>query len=226
MVTARIQDSSRRIAQCQMVIDLQRGMLKKELVVLYKAGPLGGMKLLLSSKDPSELISRYYYLRTLARHNGLRIEQTRENMGKLDSYRAQNLQRAADLNASKSGAEQARREAAAEKRRRESLLSEVQHKKSLSQSLLKELGASASQLQDLITHMQGEAEAERQRHRQQSHDVSGELDQGPSSSAARITCLGRCGAGWFRISASKCTRFSTPRSLTGALRSPLPWARW
>lgn len=177
VVRNRLADLNRKEARYQADIALERGMLKKELVALYKSGPLGGVKLLLSSRNPYELISRYHTLRTFARYNSARISQIRTNMIALQEAKAENLRQEFLYKTSKKGAERSSLNAGMEKKRRENLLGSVRLKKTRSQTLMKELATAALQLQNLFSRLQGEAEVEQRRRHQR---VGVELDQGPS----------------------------------------------
>jgi septal ring factor EnvC (AmiA/AmiB activator) len=185
IVQSRLGEVAAQAKRCQDEIDLNHAMLRAELRSLYEAGPLKSMELLLSSKDPSELISRYHYLRALARHNQQRIDETRQDLVKLQDYQNQYAQKEAQIKSYKDQAELARRQALQEKRKRERMLAQVRQKKSRSEGLLKELDAAAGQLQDLIGKLGEEAAAAEARRRHGHPKVSGDLDEGPSKLGRR-----------------------------------------
>jgi septal ring factor EnvC (AmiA/AmiB activator) len=139
------------------------------------------VKLLLSSRNPYELISRYHTLKTLARHGSARITLARANVAALEAGRAENLRQAAVYKASKKGAEQAKRNAATEKKRRENLMGTVRLKKTRIQGLIKELDAADLRLQNLFSRL-AEVNAEQRRNHRR---VRTELDHGPSKLGRR-----------------------------------------
>lgn len=140
-------------------VESNRAWLARELRLMQKSGPMGEVTLLLSAKEPAELISRYRFIKALARQNARKVQDTRLKMAKLDEYARFHKVRELELKNYKSATELARVKAEAEKRRRNALLNGIRQKKGRTETLLKELEGSAQSLQEKMDQLQQAAAA-------------------------------------------------------------------
>ncbi len=71
-IRRKIQEQRQAINLSQKTVDKSRSSLEKRLVVLYKEGDIGPLKILFSAESPTEMAQQYHYLtRVLARDNEL-----------------------------------------------------------------------------------------------------------------------------------------------------------
>jgi septal ring factor EnvC (AmiA/AmiB activator) len=182
IVQEKIAEIERRQQTDQVALAANRAWLSRELRVVQRNGTLGEVRLLLSAKDPAELISRYRFLKTLARNSAARVREMKAGMAKLDEYDRDFKVRKLEFENSKAAAVAARIRAEAEKRKRNALLNGIRQKKVVADSLLREL---AQNLESKLAEIQRNAEAEAEAAasaRQAQHHGAIEVDtSGPSS---------------------------------------------
>ena len=134
-----------------------RALMGRRVTALYKAGPLRPALLLFSSRSTGELVSRWRFLRELARDDQRRIEEARRRLAQVEEYRREFKSREAELAKRRGDVAKARSQVDVERRRRESLLKKVRVRKSQAKEMLGALEVSAGELSSLMARLQAEA---------------------------------------------------------------------
>jgi septal ring factor EnvC (AmiA/AmiB activator) len=159
----------------------KRAMLSRELRLIFRAGPMGEVRLLLSAKEPAELLSRYRFLKTLAMNNADRVEEMRKQLNQVDEVTRENKVRELEIQNLKSSAQANRLKAESKKRSYSALLNGIRQRKSQTLALLKELDETHQNLEAKMLEMQRAAQEEEQNREQAQHSSAPiQLDQGPS----------------------------------------------
>jgi septal ring factor EnvC (AmiA/AmiB activator) len=158
-VQDRLAELSRAEAGRQQAVTRGRARLGFELRAAQRQGGLGAVKLLLSSRRPSELMLRYRFTRTLARQGIRDLNETRDGLAKIAEFKRETQLRELELQNYRDGAEKARRNALLEQRRRTFKLDAIRKSRGQTQALLDGLNESARKLQDKIAELQRLAEA-------------------------------------------------------------------
>lgn len=155
-VLKRIDDQKELVASGKQKIKRVGKRLEKRLVVLYKEGEVGPLKILFSADSPTELAQQYHYLSRVAGYDRELLEEYRSeqlaHQQALTDLEQLHQQKAALLKK-----EEQQRQVAADGRRLQSrLLQQVkQEKKQLNQELA-QLKERAERLQGLISRLKRE----------------------------------------------------------------------
>lgn len=157
LVEGRLRQVSGQLAQLDGELGARRETLRLRLRGMQRRGPLSSLHLLFSSRQPGQLISRWRFLRELAEADRRRLELTRQTLAQVEGYKRVYQQTQSDLQRRRSDVEKGRKRVESERQARELALRDIRGKKAKTQAMLKELEASAGQLQDLLGNLQNES---------------------------------------------------------------------
>ncbi len=158
LVETRLRQVTGQLSQLESDLGVQREALRSRVRSMQRRGQLRSMVLLFSSRDPGRLISRWRFLRELASADRRRLELTRQTLAQVEGYKRVYQQTEADLRKRRGDVETGRKRVETERQRREVVLRDIRGKKAKTQGMLKELEASAGQLQDLLGTLHVEAD--------------------------------------------------------------------
>lgn len=180
---ARLATLQERTSEGKLDIDANREKLSSALRVIYKSGTLGEASLLFSAKDPAELLSRYRFLKAMARENALRLIHTKARLAEYDQDTRDNQVMELNYENLMKAAEGDRRLDESLQRKQTQRLSAIRREKSDTEGLLGELEEQAKnlddKLQEILAARRAEEQAEAAREQTQ-HLGSVALDSGPS----------------------------------------------
>ncbi len=139
-------------------ITANRDLLRSELKALYKAGRLEPARLLFSSKQPGQLISRLRFMSDIARHNSRRMRDTRQKLESIEDFKKEYSAQELVLLAQKQAAQEAKRRAESEVRRRAALLKGAERTSSRKKNLLEGKKKAATELENLVLSLNSRQE--------------------------------------------------------------------
>jgi septal ring factor EnvC (AmiA/AmiB activator) len=157
----RIVTLSREIASTETRLTRSRGLLKRRLRAIYKQGRFGYVRMLLSADDFSAAGRRLKYLSAVAAQDQRLMLTYGATLADLSRKRAELERHKAEVADAKEKAAATRGQIAEEQRKRRILLASVREEKAGHLAAVKELDASAKDLQALITRLQTEEERQR-----------------------------------------------------------------
>lgn len=155
----QVDEKKQQVAAGKQIIRQTGKRLEKRLVVLYKEGEIGPLKILFSADSPTELVQQYHYLTLVLEHDRELLDDYRTAV----ENQQQQLHEVERLNQQKVvllKKEQQQRTVAADGRRLQSrLLKQVKVEKKQLKQELAQLQEKAKRLQALITRLQRKAVA-------------------------------------------------------------------
>ncbi len=165
---AKLRGSSQRIARLSQEISTtesrlarSRELLKRRLRAIYKQGRLGYVRMLLAAEDFSAAGRRLKYLSAIAGQDQRLMQQYGTTLTVLSQKRMELEQYKAEIADAREKAAATRGQIAEEQRKRRILLASVREEKAGHLATVKELEASAKDLQALIARLQSEEERQR-----------------------------------------------------------------
>lgn len=159
----RIRRLSQEIAAAEEKLGRAKALLARRLRALYKQGRLGGIRLLLSSDDLSQMARRLKYLSAVASQDRRIISDYTTTLAELRRKKAELEQYKAQIAKSRALAREKRQEILEERRVRRLLLAKVRKRKADHLATLRELEQASKELQALVTRLKAEEEAARRR---------------------------------------------------------------
>jgi len=150
-VNERLDSAVAHLEVIEAEIDRMRPALRRRARELYKLGELSYLRMLLSVDRPSDLISGYRFVATLARRDNERFSRFKANMALAATARQQlelETQEAMQLQAE---VRNARRRLDADRRRKTTLLREIVEKKETQAAYVAELKEAETQLESLLS---------------------------------------------------------------------------
>ena len=165
---AKLRDSTQRIGRLSQDIGATEGrlvrsrtLLKRRLRAIYKQGRFGYVRLLLSAEDFSAAGRRIKYLSAVAAQDQRLTQTYSTTLADLSQKRAELTRYKAEVADAKEKVATTRGQIAEEQRKRRILLASVREEKAGHLATIKELEASAKDLQALIARLQSEEERQR-----------------------------------------------------------------
>lgn len=157
----RIARLSQEIASTEARLNRSRGLLRLRLRALYKQGRFAYVRLLLSAEDLSAAGRRLKYLSAVAGQDQRLMRTYGATLADLSRKRSELERYKAEVADAKEKAAATRAQIAEEQRKRRVLLASVREEKAGHLAAVKELEASAKDLQALIARLQSEEERQR-----------------------------------------------------------------
>ena len=157
----RIVKLSQEIASTETRLSRSRGLLKRRLRAIYKQGRFGYVRMLLSAEDFSAAGRRLKYLSAVAGQDQRLMRAYGATLVGLSQKRTELERSKAEVADAKGQAAATRAQIAEEQRKRRVLLASVREEKAGHLAAVKELEASAKDLQALIARLQSEEERHR-----------------------------------------------------------------
>jgi septal ring factor EnvC (AmiA/AmiB activator) len=157
----RIVKLSQEIAATDLRLTRSRRLLKSRLRAIYKQGRFGYVRMLLSAEDFSAAGRRLKYLSAVAGQDQRLMQTYSTTLTDLSQKRGELTRSKAEVAEAKDRAATTRGQIAEEQRKRRVLLASVREEKAGYLAQIKELEASAKDLQGLIARLQTEEERQR-----------------------------------------------------------------
>jgi len=157
----RIVKLSQEIAATDLRLTRSRRLLKSRLRAIYKQGRFGYVRMLLSAEDFSAAGRRLKYLSAVAGQDQRLMQTYSTTLTDLSQKRGELTRSKAEVAEAKDRAATTRGQIAEEQRKRRVLLASVREEKAGYLAQIKELEASAKNLQSLIARLQTEEERQR-----------------------------------------------------------------
>ncbi len=157
----RIVKLSQEIAATDLRLTRSRRLLKSRLRAIYKQGRFGYVRMLLSAEDFSAAGRRLKYLSAVAGQDQRLMQTYSTTLTDLSQKRGELTRSKAEVAEAKDKAAATRGQIAEEQRKRRVLLASVREEKAGYLAQIKELEASAKDLQGLIARLQTEEERQR-----------------------------------------------------------------
>ncbi len=157
----RIARLSQEIATTESRLGRSRELLKRRLRAMYKQGRLGYVRMLLAAEDFSAAGRRLKYLSAVAGQDQRLMQQYSATLTVLSQKRTELEQYKAEIADARERAAATRGQIAEEQRKRRILLASVREEKAGHLATIKELEASAKNLQALIARLQTEEERQK-----------------------------------------------------------------
>jgi septal ring factor EnvC (AmiA/AmiB activator) len=157
----RIAALSQEINATETRLERSRTLLKRRLRAIYKQGRFGYVRILLSAEDFSAAGRRLKYLSAVAAQDQRLMQTYSLALTDLSQKRAELEGYKAEVADAKAKVDTTRGQIAEEQRKRRILLASVREEKAGHQAKIKELEASAKDLEALIVRLQSEEERQR-----------------------------------------------------------------
>jgi len=180
----RIVKLSQEITATESRLLRSKGLLKRRLRAIYKQGRLGYVRMLLSSEDFSAAGRRLKYLSAVARQDQRLMQRYSTILTDLSQKRAELERHKVEVADAREKAAATRNQIAEEQRRRRVLLASVREEKAGHQAKIKELEASAKDLQALLARLQSEEERQRRASRAPARREGSRADAPPAREEA------------------------------------------
>lgn len=159
--TQRIARFSQEITSAEARLNRSRSLLKRRLRAIYKQGRFGYVRMLLSAEDFSAAGRRLKYLSAVAGQDQRLMQTYGATLADLSHKRAELERYKAEVADAAQKAAATRGQIAEEQRKRRVLLASVREEKAGHLAAVKELEASAKDLQGLMARLQAEEERQR-----------------------------------------------------------------
>ncbi len=158
---ARIAVLSREIGTTEARLQQSKSLLKRRLRAIYKQGRFGYVRMLLSADDFSAAGRRLKYLSAVAAQDQRLMQGYRAALAELSRKRADLTRSQAEVADAREQVATTRGQIAEEQRKRRILLASVREERAGYLAKIKELEASAKDLQALVARLQSEEERQR-----------------------------------------------------------------
>jgi len=139
-----------RLKEIESVIDRQKRLLSNRLRTLYKEGNLSYIKVALSANDFTDFIQRMRYIKKIAEHDSVMIEDFFERQKEMEDNRLALLKSGEEIKTLRNIAVQKKEELIEGKNEKEKLLGEIKGKRIIYEKVQLELEDSSHQLMALI----------------------------------------------------------------------------
>lgn len=166
-----IRENRRQLAAEREKLEAQRERMERRLVGLYKLGPAGSLRVLLSSGTVGELERRRRYMEIILRRDREQVEEFRHRVERLERIERELAGEEVELRAGQVDLERNREKTIAERETRLQLVRATQRQREAHEQAVRELASQSEELEKLLDLISRRIRSRRLLERKDDRDV-------------------------------------------------------